>query len=435
MNPSNGFQGLGIAPSILTALEKLNFTTPTPIQEQSIPPAINGEDIIGVAQTGTGKTLAFGVPLLQRALQGDESVIVLPTRELALQVAEELDKIGRPLGIRTAVLIGGESMGRQVAALRRGPKIVIGTPGRINDHLEQKILVLSGVKALVLDEADRMLDMGFLPQINAILKTVPANRQTFLFSATLPDAIMKIASGYMKTPTRVEIATQGTTSDRVTQELFIVNRMHRLALLQKLAEQYKGAILVFTRTKHGAKKLAMQLRRLGNTSAELHGNRSLAQRKDALEGFRNGRYRMLVATDIAARGIDVRGIELVVNFDLPTVAEDYVHRIGRTGRADGVGHAVSFAAPDQKFEVRSIERTIRMEIPTSAMPKDLPSVDKADIPVEGAFGIQRDVNRMHKARRSRQYVEPKKPGTSGAAKAAPRTGGSRSASPRRRTRS
>lgn len=426
----NGFHGLGIAPAILTALDAMKYTTPTPIQLQSLPATIAGEDLIGIAQTGTGKTLAFGIPLLQMAIQGNHSLIVLPTRELALQVAEELDKIGRALRIRSAVLIGGESMTRQLAALRREPMIVIGTPGRIADHLEQKTLKLGTVKGLVLDEADRMLDMGFLPQINRILKEVPDKRQTMLFSATLPDAIVKIASGYMKDPTRVEIAQQGTTTDRVTQELFIVNRMHRLALLTKLAGEYKGAVLVFTRTKHGAKKLAMQLRRLGLSSAEIHGNRSLAQRKDALEGFRNGRYRVLVATDIAARGIDVRGIELVVNFDLPTVAEDYVHRIGRTGRAEAVGHAVSFAAPDQRYEVRDIERVIRMNIPTSMMPNDLPNVDQADVPVQGAFGIQRDVNRMHKARRSRQY----QPSTGGAPKKRPPSGGARSAGPRRRTR-
>lgn len=409
MNNTPTFHGLGIAPGVLTALDKLGFVTPTPIQQQSIPAGINGEDIIGVAQTGTGKTLAFGIPLLQRAIQGKESLIVLPTRELALQVAEELDKIGRGLGVRLAVLIGGESMNRQLAALRRGPRIVIGTPGRIADHLEQKTISLGSVSALVLDEADRMLDMGFLPQINRILKEVPSQRQTFLFSATLPEAIVKIASGYMQTPTRVEIAQQGTTSERVTQELFIVHRIQRLPLLQKLVGEYPGAILVFMRTKHGAKKLAMQLRRLGHAAAEIHGNRSLAQRKDALEGFRSGKYRVLVATDIAARGIDVRGIELVVNFDLPSVPEDYVHRIGRTGRADGVGHAISFAAPDQRYEVRDIERVIRMNIPTSALPQDLPNVEAADVPVPGAFGLQRDVNRMHKARRSKQYVRPAGP--------------------------
>ncbi len=405
-SPSS-FHGLGIAPAILAELDALKFVSPTPIQLQSLPATLAGEDLIGIAQTGTGKTLAFGIPLLQRALQGKEGLVVLPTRELALQVNQELERIGRPLKIRFATLIGGESMNRQVAALRRGPKIVIGTPGRINDHLEQRTLSLRTVSGLVLDEADRMLDMGFLPQINRILAQVPDRRQTMLFSATLPDAIVKIAAGYMQTPTRVEIAQQGTTSERVTQELFFVQRAQRLPLLKKLADEYRGAILVFTRTKHGAKRLAMQLRRLGLTSAELHGNRSLAQRKDALEGFRSGTYRVLVATDIAARGIDVRGIELVVNFDLPSVAEDYVHRIGRTGRADGVGHAVSFAAPDQKADVREIERVIRMSIPTSKLPKDLPGVEAADIPVPGAFGIQRDVNRMHKARRSRQYQRPR----------------------------
>ncbi len=366
---SSGFYGLGIAPRILTVLDKLQFTVPTTIQEKSIPPLLEGKDLIGVAQTGTGKTLAFGIPMVQAVLQGKQGLIVLPTRELAIQVEEVLHKLGMPLGLRTAVLIGGESMGRQVQALRRNPMIVIGTPGRIIDHLEQKTMSLGNVSVLVLDEADRMLDMGFAPQLKRILSVVPAQRQTMLFSATMPTNIIPIAQTYMKLPVRVEIAPPGTTAAGVTQEVFFVSKNDKPRLLEKVLGEYRGPILVFSRTKHGAKRIASEVRAMGHTAAELHANKSLTQRRQALEGFRNGNYRVLIATDIASRGIDVKGIELVVNFDLPISAEDYVHRIGRTGRAEGVGHAISFATPEQKRDVRDIERLIRATLPLTALPE------------------------------------------------------------------
>jgi ATP-dependent RNA helicase RhlE len=369
---SDGFQGLGIAPDILAILEKLQFKTPTPIQEKAIPSAIEGKDMIGVAETGTGKTLAFGVPMIQGAIQGKLGLVVLPTRELALQVQEVFDQVGGPLGVRTALLIGGENIDRQFRALRRGPSVVIGTPGRIIDHLEQKTVKLGNVTMLVLDEADRMLDMGFAPQLKRILSEVPTERQTMLFSATMPEEIVRIAKQYMKLPTRVEIAPPGTAAEKVTQELFFVAKQSKPQLLEKLLYEYKGSVLVFARTKFGAKKIAASVRALGHTSAELHSNKSLNQRKEALGGFRTGKYRILVATDIAARGIDVKGIELVLNYDLPDNAEDYVHRIGRTGRAGGVGHAISFATPDQRRDVQDIERLMRATLPLSALPKDLP---------------------------------------------------------------
>lgn len=384
---SKGFHGLGIAPNILTILDKLDFVTPTPIQEKSIPIAIEGKDMIGIAETGTGKTLAFGVPMIQSGLQGKLGLVVLPTRELALQVQAAFDKIGGPLGIKTALLIGGEPIDRQLRALRRGPDVVIGTPGRIIDHLEQKTVKLGGVAMLVLDEADRMLDMGFAPQLKRILAAVPAERQTMLFSATMPEDIVRIAKQYMKLPTRVEIAPPGTAAERVTQELFFVQKQDKPQLLQKLLYEYKGSVLVFTRTKFGAKKLAASVRALGHAAAEIHSNKSLNQRKEALEGFRNGKYRILVATDIAARGIDVKGIELVVNYDLPDNAEDYVHRIGRTGRAGGAGHAVSFATPDQRRDVKDIERLMRATLPLSDLPKDLPPAPA--MPAERPGGLDR----------------------------------------------
>lgn len=369
MNEITSFYNLGIAPNILSVLDGLNFTTPTPIQAQSIPHAIQGKDLVGLAQTGTGKTLAFGIPMIQAALAGKRGLVILPTRELALQVEETLSKVGGPLGIRTARLIGGEPIGKQIQSLRRNPMIVICTPGRMIDHLEQKTVSLTHVKMLVLDEADRMLDMGFAPQLSRIMETVPMERQTMLFSATMPDEIVKIARTYMKLPLRIEIAPPGTATEKVTQEVFFIAKPDKLRLLEKILTEYQGSVLVFSRTKHGAKRISTAIKAIGHTAAEIHSNRSLNQRREALDGFKNGKYRVLVATDIAARGIDVKGIELVVNFDLPENPEDYVHRIGRTARAGAEGHAISFATPDQRGDVKSIERLIRMALPLSKLPE------------------------------------------------------------------
>ncbi len=373
MNELSGFYHLGIAPNILEALKRLHFTIPTPIQEKCIPPAIEGKDMIGIAQTGTGKTLAFGVPMIQAALRGKQGLVVLPTRELAFQVNEVFHKIGTPLGIRTAALIGGESIGRQIQTLRRSPQIMIGTPGRIIDHLEQKTVSLKSIGVLVLDEADRMLDMGFAPQLKRILQALPRERQTMLFSATMPQDIVAIAHGHMKLPLRIEVAPPGTPAARVTQELFFVQKQDKPRLLEKILTEYRGSVLIFTRLKFSAKKIAAHIRALGYTAAELHSNRSPGQRREALEGFRNGTYRILVATDIAARGIDVKGIELVLNYDLPQSPEDYVHRIGRTGRVGGAGHAISFATLAEKADVREIERLIRATLPLSALPEMPPA--------------------------------------------------------------
>lgn len=372
---TNGFLKLGIAPAILEVLYKHKFEQPTPIQEQAIPIALEGNDLVGIAQTGTGKTLAFGIPMIQRALQGKGAagLIVLPTRELALQVQESLNLIGKPFGIKTALLIGGSSMWRQIGEIRRNPNIIIGTPGRIIDHLDQRTLNLSGVKILVLDEADRMLDMGFAPQLKRILQHVPTERQTLLFSATMPPAIMQIARTFMKLPVQVEIVPPGTAATNVTQEVFIVPREQKIALLHKLLYDYRGSVLIFMRTKFGAKKLTRDIRDAGHTAAEIHSNRSLTQRREALEGFKTGRYRVLVATDIASRGIDVTGIEVVINYDLPEQAEDYVHRIGRTARAGAAGHAISFATPDQRGDLRTIERLLRKSLPLTKLPESLPT--------------------------------------------------------------
>ncbi|MDP3999276.1 MAG: DEAD/DEAH box helicase [bacterium] len=372
--PANNFSGLGIAPGILDVLNKHKFFQPTPIQSQSIPIALSGQDLVGIAQTGTGKTLAFGIPMIQNLLQNKGmGLVVLPTRELALQVEEAIRQIGISFGIRTAVLIGGASMGRQISDIHRNPNIIIGTPGRIIDHLNQRTLSFSGVKILVLDEADRMLDMGFAPQLKRILQHVPVQRQTLLFSATMPPDIIKIAQTFMHLPTQIEIAPPGTAAATVTQEGFIVSREQKAQLLHKLLDDYRGSVLVFTRTKFGAKKIVRHLRDARHSAAELHSNRTLGQRKEALEGFKTGRYRILVATDIASRGIDVVNIEVVINYDLPPQAEDYVHRIGRTGRAGTTGHAVSFITPDQQGDLRNLERFLKKSLPLGKLPDSMPA--------------------------------------------------------------
>ncbi len=368
--PETSFFGLGIAPKILEILEHIKFKVPTPIQFKAIPLAIGGKDVIGIAQTGTGKTHAFAIPMVQRlAKMKGVGLILAPTRELAIQIDEAFQGLTNSFGMKTACLIGGAPMNGQLQALRKNPRVVVATPGRLLDHMRQWSFLPDEVVMLVLDEADRMLDMGFAPQITKILQFLPRDRQTMLFSATIPKEIMEIASKHMKLPVSVEIAPSGTTAEHVTQELFIVKKENKPRLLSKLLAQYHGSVLLFSRTKHNARKIKISLRNMGHSAAEIHSNRSLAQRREALEGFKSGRYRVLVATDIAARGIDVTGIELVVNYDLPEDAENYVHRIGRTARAGNRGHAVSFATPDQGRDVKDIEKIIRAALPLSKHPE------------------------------------------------------------------
>jgi ATP-dependent RNA helicase RhlE len=361
------FSELGIGEKMLAVLSKHGFVTPTPIQHKVIPVGLSGKDVIGIAQTGTGKTLGFGIPMVERIIREDGlGLIMLPTRELALQVSETIDKIGRPFGVHPVVLIGGDSMGRQCRELRMRPQVVVATPGRLIDHLKQGTVKLDHVSVLVLDEADHMFDIGFAPQIREILKKVPKERQTMLFSATMPDEIAKLAAEHLQLPLRIDVAPAGTTAERVEQEIIIVSRGAKVSLLTKLVAETEGPVLVFTRTKHGAKNLSQSLRDSGFTAAEIHSNRSLGQRREALDGFKKHKYRILVATDIAARGIDVKDIGLVVNFDLPEQSDDYVHRIGRTGRAGKAGKAISFATPDQHRDIADIERLIKKSIPKSS---------------------------------------------------------------------
>lgn len=368
------FYGLGLAPKLLEILDKKNFTTPTPIQEKTIPLAIEGKDLIGIAQTGTGKTLAFGLPMMQNiARQKTRGLVLVPTRELATQIDDVLMGFGKSLGLKTAVVVGGASAHPQLRALRNKPHIIIATPGRLIDHLSSYPTILQGIGILTLDEADRMLDMGFAPQIEKILEKTPKKRQTMLFSATMPQSIMSIANRHMNLPLRVEIAQPGTTVKEIDQEVIFLQAKDKAAMLKTLLDRYSGSILVFSRTKHGAKKIARAIRIMGHKSSEIHSNRSLAQRRSAIEGFKKGEHRILVATDIAARGIDVNNIELVINYDLPSTPDDYVHRIGRTARAGKKGKAISFATPEQGRDVQDIERLIRTQLPVGAESSAKPS--------------------------------------------------------------
>ena len=363
------FGGLGIAPALLAAIARLKFIEPTPIQRRSIPVGLEGKDMIAIAQTGTGKTLAFGIPMLQRLakLKG-RGLVLLPTRELAQQVSESLQAIGKSHGLRTAVLIGGAPEGQQKRSLQKNPRVIIATPGRLVDFIERKIIDLSDVEILVLDEADRMLDMGFAPQINKVIRTISPERQTMLFSATMPSEILGLAHEHMRLPINIEIAPSGTAAENVVQEVFFIEKQAKTQLLQVLLDQYQGPVLVFTRTKHGARKLARNLRKMDHSAAEIHSDRTQGQRRSALDGFKQGKYRVLVATDIAARGIDVVGIEVVVNYDLPNNTQDYVHRIGRTARAGMAGRAISFATFDQRKDVRDIERLIKTGLSIRQVP-------------------------------------------------------------------
>lgn len=401
-NTQHVFSELGIHKTILQQLTKKGFQHPTPIQFQSIPAAIEGEDIVGIAQTGSGKTLAFSIPLIQNVLQSKRiGLILLPTRELAVQVEEEIRKISAALHLRTALVIGGTNPRPQIKRLQSNPHIIIATPGRLIDHAESKHIDLSRVGFLVLDEADRMLDMGFEPQLQRILSTISDNRQTMLFSATMPKEIKAIAHTYMHRPIQVEVAAPGTTADKIDQEMYLVAKEEKTPLLQRLLKQYGGTVLVFSRTKHGAKKLARDIRRMGHTADEIHSNRSQAQRQKALKGFSSGKYRILVATDIAARGIDVSNIQLVVNYDIPDQLDDYVHRIGRTGRAGKDGKAISFATGKQKRDIAAIQKLIGKTIPLFAFTgEELPPIKDTQTARDTRTRKERQGDRRKRTRRS-----------------------------------
>ncbi|MCC6336608.1 MAG: DEAD/DEAH box helicase [Myxococcales bacterium] len=364
------FAALGLADSTLKVLSQVGYQHPTPIQQRAIPPALEGKDVIGLAATGTGKTAAFLLPMVQRleGKPGLTALVLAPTRELALQISEHAVRFGRAHHLRVATVIGGVGMQPQVDALKHC-QLLIATPGRLVDHLQQGTARLDGVQVLVLDEADRMLDMGFKPQLTRILARVPKKRQTLLFSATMAGEVADFARAHLHHPVRVDVVPSGTTAERATQCAFEVPQQEKTALLLALLARGEESTLVFTRTKRRADKLMKALRREGHQVERIHADRSQAQRQHALDGFKSGRYRVLVATDIAARGIDVADIGHVVNFDLPHVAEDYVHRIGRTARASASGHASAFCAPEEAPLLRDIEKLTRARVPREEVPR------------------------------------------------------------------
>src|SRR5215470_5715543 len=373
------FAALGLSKKFLLALEREGFEAPTPIQAQAIPPALQGKDVIGSAATGTGKTLAFVLPILERleGKHGTRALVLAPTRELALQIHEQVERFRHGHHLRSAAVIGGVGMGAQSQAFAKGVEIVVATPGRLNDHLDSGSARLDQIEILVLDEADRMLDMGFLPQLRRILKHLPPRRQSLLFSATMAGEVADFAREHLQQPVRVEVAPSGTTAQRASQQVFLVGQEEKVALLLALLEQDQLSTLVFTRTKRRADRVARSLLRSGHKVAVIHADRSQGQRRAALEGFRSGQHRVLVATDIAARGIDVAEIGHVVNFDLPHVPEDYVHRIGRTARAAASGKASSFCGPEETGLLRDIERLLRRSVPRADVPRSSPVFQSA----------------------------------------------------------
>lgn len=359
-NADVSFSDLDLDPKLVGIISKHGITVPTPIQARAIPVLNRGQDVVGIAQTGTGKTLAFVLPIIQKLQKsGGRTLILVPTRELAIQVDETIRSITAHLTPKlwSAVLIGGASMQLQRERLRRRPAFLIATPGRLRDHLDQRNLNLSEVSVVVLDEADRMLDMGFAPEVRRILQLVPKVRQTMLFSATMPPEIESLAASYLSKPVRVEVSPPGTSVKKIHQEIcFLTGGEGKIPVLKTLLDEHEGLTLIFTRTKHGATALLGKIKTMGHSAAEIHSNRSLGQRRQALDGFKSGRYRILVATDIAARGIDVDDVELVINYDLPDASDDYVHRIGRTGRAGKSGKAISLALQIESSDVEKIER-------------------------------------------------------------------------------
>ncbi len=358
------FSELSVSALLKSNLSKHGFTTPTPVQALAIEPALGGRDVVATAQTGTGKTLAFVLPLIERLAhqKGVCALVLSPTRELAIQINETFTKMAPGSGLRSAVVVGGLSENTQLNAIRKGAQVIIATPGRLYDFLSRRLVNLSTIKIAVLDEADRMLDMGFLPTIQRILDATPKDRQTLFFSATMETSVAHLVSDYVRDAARVEVGSTTRPADQVDLHVYEVEQSGKQALLETMLRDERGSFLVFARTKHGADRLAKRLAESGFKTAAIHGDRSQGQRNQALKGFQDGYYRVLVATDVAARGIHVEGIAHVVNYDLPQVPEDFIHRVGRTGRAGARGCATTFASRMERGDVAKIERTIGMKL-------------------------------------------------------------------------
>ncbi|GDX47108.1 DEAD/DEAH box family ATP-dependent RNA helicase [Bacteroidota bacterium] len=383
------FEDLGIMPAILEALKGEGYINPTPIQEKAIPILIKGKDLQGCAQTGTGKTAAFAIPILQRLSQNPlqkqgpkpiRTLILTPTRELAIQIGESFASYGKNVNINHTVIFGGVSQGAQVDALRRGVDIVIATPGRLIDLNNQGLVALNKIEIFVLDEADRMLDMGFVNDVKKIIKLIPKHRQSIFFSATMPDSITQLASSILTQPQYVEVTPVSSTAETIAQELYFVDMVNkRDLLLHILKDKELKSILVFTRTKHGADKVVKLLERESIKAAAIHGNKSQNARQKALNDFKDKKLRVLVATDIAARGIDIDELELVINYEIPNIPETYVHRIGRTGRAGQIGKAISFCDSDERIYMRDILKLTKINIPVANEHPFLPAEGNTDL--------------------------------------------------------
>jgi ATP-dependent RNA helicase RhlE len=371
------FVNLGLSPTVCAPLAKLGYGEPTPVQTEAIPVVLSGVDLLARAQTGTGKTAAFGLPMIERLLSGSgmkrrfspRALVLVPTRELALQVHQSLVDYGAPSRIRVTAIFGGVGMGGQIQALRRGTDIVVATPGRLIDHMERRTIELSGIEMLTLDEGDRMLDMGFLPALRRVLAALPADRQTLLFSATLAPAIVRLAADFTRNPARVDISGGDTVAATVSHQIHPVKADDkRTALTHVLTQHGEQQALVFCRTKRGADRVGEHLERQGVRTGVIHSNKTQGARVRALDQFKGSRLQVLVATDIAARGLDIPQLPLVVNYDLPMVAEDYVHRVGRTGRAGHNGRAVSLVSPPESSLLREIERLLPSPLEEVAIP-------------------------------------------------------------------
>jgi ATP-dependent RNA helicase RhlE len=381
----NTFSELSLSPVLKTNLARNGFVTPTAVQSQAIPSALAGHDVVATAQTGTGKTLAFVLPMLESLAAnpvspsvrpGIGAVVLSPTRELAIQTSETFAMMALGTGIRAAVVVGGMSESAQLQAIRKGAQVLIATPGRLCDYLKRNLVNLSAVRVLVLDEADRMLDMGFMPSIQLIVKAMPSARQTLCFSATSEASVARVIEKHVKNPVRVSIGSTTKPVDQVNLRLYEVEQDRKLGLLQLMLKEEEGSFLVFARTKHGADRLAKKLVNGSVKATRIHGDRTQSQRNQALSGFQQGHYRVMVATDVAARGIHVEGIAHVVNYDLPQAPEDFIHRVGRTGRAGASGTASTFGTRSERGEIRRIERALNIQLTRSLVSAEVQQEQK-----------------------------------------------------------
>ena len=370
------FSELPLSPVLQRNLAHHGFVEPTPVQAQAIPQQLAGHDLVITAQTGTGKTLAFLLPLLERLgkqgnIPGVSALILTPTRELAIQISAAFSQIAANTGIRSAVVVGGLNEQTQLNNIQKGAQVLIATPGRLNDFLERKLVKLGAAHTLVLDEADRMLDMGFLPTIKRILGALPFERQTIFCSATIESSVAHLIQAHLKNPIRIAVGSTTKPAEHIDLHVYEVEQDRKLSLLEKMLQEERGSFLVFARTKHGADRLAKKLVRGGSKATAIHGDRTQSQRNLALRGFQEGNYRVLVATDVAARGVHVEGIAHVVNYDLPQVPEDFIHRVGRTGRAGLRGTASTFSTRSERGEIRKIERLLDMQLTRRQVPSEL----------------------------------------------------------------